>query len=233
MGLAAWTTDPLPEDAANATLVGRVWLPDAAGPAVVTLRGGELIDISRTAPTIRDVCEADNPAKMARSAEGASLGSLADVLKNTPREARNPRRPWLLAPIDLQAVKAAGVTFVVSMLERVIEEQARGEASRANEIRTEIRAAIGDDLRKLKPGSDQAQALKELLIRKKMWSQYLEVGIGPDAEVFTKAQPMSAVGHLAEAGLNPKSSWNNPEPEVALVVSSRGKIVGAQRSAMT
>ena len=155
------------------------------------------------------------------------MARLSDILKNTPRESRDARKPWLLAPIDLQAVKAAGVTFVVSMLERVIEEQARGEATRANEVRAEITATIGDDLRKLKPGSDQAMALKELLIRKKVWSQYLEVGIGPDAEVFTKAQPMSAVGHLAEAGLHPMSSWNNPEPEVALVVSSRGKIVGA------
>jgi fumarylacetoacetate (FAA) hydrolase family protein len=227
MGLAEWTSDPLPNDAARATLIGRVWDPDADGPSVSALRGGELIDISKTVPTMRDLCEADDPAKLARSAEGRSLGALSAILKNTPREGRDAQKPWLLAPIDLQAVKAAGVTFVVSMLERVIEEQARGEATRANEVRAEITATIGDDLRKLKPGSDQAKALKELLIRKKVWSQYLEVGIGPDAEVFTKAQPMSAVGHLAEAGLNPMSSWNNPEPEVALVVSSRGKIVGA------
>jgi fumarylacetoacetate (FAA) hydrolase family protein len=227
MGLAEWISDPLPNDAADATLVGRVWSPHVEGPAVVVVRSGELIDVSKSSPTVRDLCEAEHPAKAARSANGASLGSLADVLKNTPRESRDPGKPWLLAPIDLQSIKAAGVTFVVSMLERVIEEQARGEAGRANEVRAEIKATIGDDLRKLKPGSEQAQALKELLIRKKMWSQYLEVGIGPDAEVFTKAQPMSAVGHLAEAGLNPMSSWNNPEPEVALVVSSRGKVVGA------
>jgi fumarylacetoacetate (FAA) hydrolase family protein len=227
MGLAEWTSDPLPMDSDRAALVGRVWNPGADGPSVVVFRGGELIDISKSAPTMRDLCEADDPAKTARTADGASLGSLTDILKNTPREGRNVGKPWLLAPIDLQAVKAAGVTFVVSMLERVIEEQARGEATRANEIRAEITATIGDDLRKLKPGSDQAKALKELLIRRKMWSQYLEVGIGPDAEIFTKAQPMSAVGHLAEAGLHPMSSWNNPEPEVALVVSSRGKIVGA------
>jgi fumarylacetoacetate (FAA) hydrolase family protein len=219
--------EPLPADAETATLVGRVWDPSVAGPCVVTFRGGELVDISKNAPTMRDVCEADDPAKLTRSAEGRSLGPLSPILKNTPREGRDAQKPWLLAPIDLQAVKAAGVTFVVSMLERVIEEQARGEATRANEVRAEITATIGDDLRKLKPGSDQAKALKELLIRKKVWSQYLEVGIGPDAEVFTKAQPMSAVGHLAEAGLNPMSSWNNPEPEVALVVSSRGKTVGA------
>jgi fumarylacetoacetate (FAA) hydrolase family protein len=176
---------------------------------------------------MRDLCEAESPAAAARSIDGPSIGALRDILANTPRAGREPSRPWLLAPIDLQAIKAAGVTFVVSMLERVIEEQARGQAERANEIRAEIKATIGDDLRRLKPGSEQAMALKQLLIRRGMWSQYLEVGIGPDAEVFTKAQPMSAVGHLAEAGLHPISSWNNPEPEVALVVASSGRIVGA------
>jgi fumarylacetoacetate (FAA) hydrolase family protein len=176
---------------------------------------------------MRDLCEAENPAALARSAKGEPVGTLDEILKNTPREGRDASKPRLLAPIDLQAIKAAGVTFVISMLERVIEEQARGEAVRANEIRTEIQTTIGDDLRKLQPGSEQAKALKELLVRKKMWSQYLEVGIGPDAEVFTKAQPMAAVGHLAEAGLHPMSAWNNPEPEVVLVVSGAGKIVGA------
>jgi fumarylacetoacetate (FAA) hydrolase family protein len=219
--------DCLPEDFSRAQLVGRVWNPGVAGPSVVVLRDGELIDISPIAATARDLCEAENPAASAGSAKGRSLGSLVAILKNTPREGRDPKKPWLLAPIDLQAVKAAGVTFVVSMLERVIEEQARGEAARANEIRAEIKTTIGDDLRKLKPGSEQAMALKELLVRKKMWSQYLEVGIGPDAEVFTKAPPMAAVGHLAEAGLNPMSAWNNPEPEVVLVVSSEGKVIGA------
>ena len=164
---------------------------------------------------------------------GTPLGALADILENTPREGRDATKPWLLAPIDLQAVKAAGVTFVVSMLERVIEEQARGEAARANEVRAEIQATIGDDLRKLKPGSEQAKALKELLIRRKVWSQYLEVGIGPDAEVFTKAQPMSAVGHLAEAG---------PQSDVVVEQSRAGGRAGrveraarssARRSATT
>jgi fumarylacetoacetate (FAA) hydrolase family protein len=219
--------EPLPEDASKAALAGRVFDPSVQGPSVVALREGSLIDISSIAATMRDLCEADDPMKLVASAKGKPLGSLDDILRNTPRESRDRGKPWLLAPIDLQAIKAAGVTFVVSMLERVIEEQARGDPSRANEIRAEIKTTIGDDLRKLKPGSDQAMALKEVLIRRKMWSQYLEVGIGPDAEVFTKAQPMSAVGHLAEAGLHPGSAWNNPEPEVAMVVSSRGRIVGA------
>ncbi len=202
-------------------------VPAVGGPCVVRVSDGEVRDITAAAPTMRDLCEADDPAKLSRSAKGEKIGALAEILKNTPREGRNPKKPWLVAPNDLQAIKAAGVTFVVSMLERVIEEQARGEAARADAIRAEITATIGDDLRKLKPGSEQAMALKKLLIEKGVWSQYLEVGIGPDAEVFTKAQPMSAVGHLAEAGLNPMSAWNNPEPEVVLVVSSAGKIVGA------
>jgi fumarylacetoacetate (FAA) hydrolase family protein len=227
MRLADRTDDPRPSDVAEAMLVGRVWRPDAGGPSVVVFRGDDVCDITASAPTMRDLCEADDPAAAARSAAGENLGQLTDILANTPRESRDTARPWLLAPIDLQAIKAAGVTFAVSMLERVIEEQARGKPERAGEIRAEMQAAIGDDLARLKPGSEQAQALKELLIRKGMWSQYLEVGIGPDAEIFTKAQPMSAVGHLAEAGLHPMSVWNNPEPEIVLVVSSAGCIVGA------
>jgi fumarylacetoacetate (FAA) hydrolase family protein len=227
MAFAGWAVDPLPEDFGQAALVGRVWNPAADGPSVVALRGAELIDISAAAATMRDLCEAPDPAALARSAAGESLGSLEAVLANTPREARDSAKPFLLAPIDLQAIKAAGVTFAVSMLERVIEEQARGEKGRADAIRREIQTTICDDLGRLKPGSEQAMALKRLLIEKGMWSQYLEVGIGPDAEIFTKSQPMSAVGHLAEAGLHPGSAWNNPEPEVALVVSSEGRIVGA------
>jgi fumarylacetoacetate (FAA) hydrolase family protein len=227
MQFAARHFATLPDDAERATLVGRVWNPAAGGPSVIAIRDGEAFDITRAAPTMRDLCEAADPASLAASADGASLGPLADILANTPRGTREVSKPWLLAPIDLQAIKAAGVTFAASLLERVIEEQARGAPERAATIRAEIDAAIGADLRRLKPGSTQAAALKDLLIRKGMWSQYLEVGIGPDAEVFTKAQPMSAVGHLAEAGLHPRSVWNNPEPEVVLVVSSTGRIVGA------
>ena len=137
------------------------------------------------------------------------------------------RKPWLLAPSDLQAIKAAGVTFPLSMLERVIEEQARGSPEKAAAIRTSVATNLGGDIRKLVPGSAQAAELKRVLIAQGAWSQYLEVGIGPDAEIFTKAQPMSAVGHGMEAGLHPISNWNNPEPEVVLVVNSKGAIVGA------
>jgi fumarylacetoacetate (FAA) hydrolase family protein len=176
---------------------------------------------------VRDLCETDDPAGSLRGAQGERIGGLDDVLANTPADGRDPAKPWLLAPIDLQAVKAAGVTFAVSMLERVIEERARGNADAAAAIRAEVTRLVGDDLGKLKPGSEQAMALKEVLIQQGAWSQYLEVGIGPDAEIFTKAPPMAAVGTGMDAGLHPKSSWNNPEPEVVLAVASTGRIVGA------
>jgi fumarylacetoacetate (FAA) hydrolase family protein len=216
----------LPADAARATLAGRAWRPDVQGPAVVAVRVDGVYDVTRAAPTMRDLCEAENPAATLRGAAGERIASLDELLANTPPDTRDPKHPWLLAPIDLQAIKAAGVTFVASLLERLIEEQARGQPERASAIRAEMSATIGTDLAALKPGSPKAMALKKLLVEKGMWSQYLEVGIGPDAEIFTKAQPMSAVGHGMDAGLHPDSTWNNPEPEVVLVVSSRGRIVG-------
>jgi fumarylacetoacetate (FAA) hydrolase family protein len=217
----------LPDDHERAVLVARVWRPDLGGPSVIAVRGVEAVDISAAAPTVRDLCEAPLPAALTADAKGEPVGLLADILANTPRDKRDPGKPWLLAPVDLQAIKAAGVTFAVSMLERVIEEKARGAPEQAASIRAEIGDLIGDDLAKLKPGSDEAMALKQLLIDKNMWSQYLEVGIGPDAEIFTKAPPMAAVGHLAEIGVHPGSSWNNPEPEIVLVAASSGAIVGA------
>ncbi len=217
----------LPEDAAEAALAGRVWRPDLAGPSVVAVRDGALFDISRIFPTMRDLCEAGAPADRLRAASGERIGALSDVLANTPPDTRDGSRPWLLAPIDLQAIKAAGVTFVLSMIERVIEERARGDLAAAAEIRKVVNRLVGDDLAKLKPGSQEAAHLKQVLIEQNAWSQYLEVGIGPDAEIFTKAQPMAAVGTGMDAGIYPGSSWNNPEPEVVLVASSAGTIVGA------
>jgi fumarylacetoacetate (FAA) hydrolase family protein len=217
----------LPADASRAVLVGRLWQPSSAGPAIVRIDGDALIDVTHIFPTMSDLCEAEAPARAVREAKGSRVASLADVLANTPVESRVTSRPWLLAPVDLQAIKAAGVTFAISMLERVIEERARGNPDAALAIRSGIRDLIGDDLAKLKPGSQEALKLKEMLLARNMWSQYLEVGIGPDAEIFTKAQPMSAVGHGVDAGLHPASRWNNPEPEVVLVVSSSGSIVGA------
>jgi fumarylacetoacetate (FAA) hydrolase family protein len=217
----------LPRDAANAVLVGRVWLPSASGPAIVRVENDRLVDLTHVFPTMRDLCEESNPAKAVRSIKGPPMAELGHVLSNTPLAGRDPDKPWLLAPIDLQAIKAAGVTFAISMLERVIEERARGNAAAALAIRADIRDLIGDDLSRLKPGSPEAMKLKEMLLARNMWSQYLEVGIGPDAEIFTKAQPMSAVGHGADAGIHAASRWNNPEPEVVLVVSSSGGILGA------
>jgi fumarylacetoacetate (FAA) hydrolase family protein len=216
----------LPKDA-GASLAGRVWLPRAEGPAVVKVVGGELQDVTSTFATMRDLCEQADPAKALRAASGPAVGKIDAILANTPTDGRDAAQPWLLTPVDLQALKAAGVTFAISMLERVIEERARGNPDAAASIRTSIQSLIGDDLSKLKPGSPEAMKLKALLIEKGMWSPYLEVGIGPDAEIFTKSQIMSAVGTGAEAGLHPISKWNNPEPEVVVVVSSQGRIVGA------
>jgi fumarylacetoacetate (FAA) hydrolase family protein len=206
--------------------IARVFVP-GVGPCLARLEGGRLIDVTASFPTMRDLCEQANPSAAVRAAKGNDLGAVDDILANTVPDARNKSNPWLLAPVDLQAIKAAGVTFVVSMLERVIEEKARGDADAAIAIRSHIRDLVGDDLRKLKPGSAEAAALKETLIKAGAWSQYLEVGIGPDAEIFTKGQPMSAVGTMMDVGVHPNSTWNNPEPEVVLVVSSKGNIVGA------
>jgi fumarylacetoacetate (FAA) hydrolase family protein len=217
----------LPDDAGQATLAGRAWRPDAGGPSVVAIRGGTAFDISHRFPTVRDLCEGDDPAAAVRQVEGDPIGSIESLLANTPIDTRDSSRPWLLAPIDLQAIKAAGVTFAISMLERVIEERARGDMNAAATIRQEVTRLVGDDLSRLKPGSPEAMHLKNVLVQQGAWSQYLEVGIGPDAEIFTKAQPMAAVGTGMDAGLHPNSAWNNPEPEVVLVVSSSGRIVGA------
>ena len=214
----------LPADGAAGTLVGRVWRPDADGPSVVAIRAGGVFDISRDFPTMRDLCE--KPDGVA-SVVGEPLGDLGAILANTPEAVRDPAKPWLIAPIDLQAIKAAGVTFAISLLERVIEEQARGEPERAVQARADVEAALGGAVDGLKPGSPQAMELKSLLQSKGLWSQYLEVGIGPDAEIFTKAQPMAAVGTGATIGILAASTWNNPEPEVVLVVNSTGAIVGA------
>ena len=220
--------DSLPADASRATLIGRAWLPGVAGPAVVVVRDGAVYDLSHIAPTCSQLLELDGAAAAVRAANPLPrVGSLGDVVANAAPDARDPSAPWLLAPCDLQAIKASGVTFVASLLERVIEEQARGDARRAESTRQSIVAIIGSNLRDIRPGSPQAAAVKDALIAQGVWSQYLEVGIGPDAEIFTKAQPMSAVGTGAEIGIHPKSDWNNPEPEIVLAVNSRGRIVGA------
>ena len=227
MSLILTPATTLPRDHAAASLAGRVWRPDVAGPSVVAIRLDGVYDISTAAATMSALCEDHAPAAVLLGTRGERIGTLAEILGNTPEDTRDPSKPWLLAPVDLAAVKAAGVTFARSLLERVIEEQAKGAPDKAAAIRATVEAQLGGDLRTLKPGSQQAMALKATLIKAGAWSQYLEVGIGEDAEIFTKAQPMSAVGHGMRAGLHPRSTWNNPEPEVVLVVASTGKIVGA------
>lgn len=211
----------------NARLLGRIWLPSAEGPAVVTLRGEMIHDItSALTPTVRDLLERDDAADYVAGAKGTPVAPLAEIAENS-RAQSDPARPYFLSPADLQAVKAAGVTFAQSMVERVIEEQAAGDAHRAEEIRARVGEVIGASLRGIVPGSPEAAKVKELLQREGLWSQYLEVGIGPDAEVFTKCQPMASVGWGAAVGLHPMSEWNNPEPEIVLAVSSRGVPRGA------
>lgn len=219
----------LPRDAERATLVGRLWQP-GVGPVLVAVHEGGLHDLSKLAPTMSDLLEGkEAPAQAVRRAlQGAPcIAALDEVLANSDETARDTGKPWLLAPCDLQAVKASGVTFVASLLERVIEEQARGDASKAEATRAAIGSVLGDNLADIVPGSPEAMKVKEVLIAQGAWSQYLEVGIGPDAEIFTKAPVLSAVGTGADVGIHSGSVWNNPEPEVVLAVNSRGETLGA------
>jgi fumarylacetoacetate (FAA) hydrolase family protein len=210
----------LPADASSALLVGRVRSKAAGGPCPVLLSNGRVLDLSSLAPTLSALLEIDALAeKLQDPSAFPELGSLDDFLSGATGE--------LLAPADLQAIKAAGVTFADSMLERVIEEQAKGDPLRAQEIRGRLAPVLGDNLKGLVAGSEKAAEVKRLLQDMGLWSQYLEVGIGPDAEIFTKAQPMSSVGCGSAIGIHPKSDWNNPEPEVVLAVNSKGEIVGA------
>ncbi|MBB3223256.1 fumarylacetoacetate hydrolase family protein [Pseudoduganella umbonata] len=218
----------LPADLPQALLVGRVWRSgDIDGPAVVAVRNGEVFDITRHAATVADLLERDDVVAIVRSAPGESLGRVEKLIENALSANPAADVPRLLAPNDLQAIKACGVTFAVSLLERVIEEQANGDPARAEQLRGELLASIGADLSSIKPGSPQAEQLKQEFISRGAWSQYMEVGIGPYAEVFSKSQPMSAVGFGADVGLHPESKWNNPEPEIVLAVTSQGKPVGA------
>jgi fumarylacetoacetate (FAA) hydrolase family protein len=216
----------LPRDADQALLIGRLWQP-GVGPVLVQVKPDGVYDLSAVASTCSELLERTDRVAAVRAHAGRRLGDVASLLANSDPQNRRDDQPWLLAPCDLQALKAAGVTFVASMLERVIEEQARGDASKAAAVRAAVVAIMGDNLSLVKPGSAQAAQLKQALLAQGAWSQYLEVGIGPDAEVFTKSQPLSAVGTGAEVGLHPRSEWNNPEPEIVLAANSRGEVVGA------
>ena len=220
--------DCLPEDAERATLVGRAWVPgDHPGPSPVIIRGADVVDISDTFPTMSELLNTESIESKMDDLNGTKIGVIDSLLENSVWHSQDKKHPYLLAPVDLQAVKACGVTFAQSMLERVIEERAKGDPSAAQGIRNDIQKVIGLNLESIIPGSSEAEQLKEVLIKKDMWSQYLEVGIGPDAEVFTKAQPMSVMGIGAQIGILEKSEWNNPEPEITLAVNARGKILGA------
>ncbi len=217
----------LPADGLAGTLIGRAWVPGrVGGPSPVVLRADGVYDLSDSFSTLSELLDHPFPVEAVRKAPGRFIGRIDAVLGNT-RNQPDPAIPHFLAPVDLQVIKAAGVTFASSMIERVIEEQAKGDPVRAESIRRTVVEAIGKDLRSVKPGSPEAAQLKSVLVGQGLWSQYLEVGIGPDAEVFTKAPVLAAIGTGNQIGIHPKSEWNNPEPEVVLAVSSSGSIVGA------
>ena len=207
----------------SGTYLGRVWNPAYAGPSIVTIRDGRVVDLTSKGSSLSStVCEMDDPVGFIRSTVGLDLGDIDEISKN-PVELD---KLHFLAPCDLQTIKACGVTFAGSMVERVIEEKAAGDPSKAEAIRRRVGSKIGENLVNIAPGSKKAEEIKSLLIEEGLWSQYLEVGIGPDAEVFTKCPVLASVGSNASVGLHPSSKWSNPEPEIVLAVNSKGKIVG-------
>jgi fumarylacetoacetate (FAA) hydrolase family protein len=214
----------LPADADRAALVARVHNPEWDGPCVAAVRGEQVVDLTAIAPTVSDLVERDDAAAVVREADGGHVWRL-DELLDAPTGRRDV--PRLLAPIDLQVIKAAGVTFARSLLERVIEERTGGDPAQAARVRARVGQVVGGRLDGIRPGSPEADKAKELLVSEGLWSQYLEVGIGPDPEVFTKAPVLSAVGTGADIGVLGASVWNNPEPEAVLVVDSRGRVRGA------
>lgn len=225
MDMRGLVNEVFPADRERANLLGRVYDPEDQGPSVVSLRRDVVSDISHIEPTMSALLEREDAAEIARSAPPRKTWNLEEVLASTFLQQYD--RPHFLAPVDLQVVKAAGVTFIDSMLERIIEEQASGDPRRASEIRTKLNDVIGGALRNVRPGSSESEKVKSLLVSENIWSQYLEVGIGPDPEIFSKAPLLSAVGVGACVGVLARSNWNNSEPELAIVVNSRGNPVGA------
>ena len=226
--MTARTASPalvLPEDAQNALLIGRLWDVETSGPRVVAVRGDDVFDLQHVAGTVSELLEHPDPAADVRSAMAMARWNTADVLEASLSQ--DTSRPHLLAPVDLQVIKACGVTFVDSMIERVIEERCGGDAGRAAEMRDLVGRALGGSIGDVRPGSPEAAEAKRVLIAEGLWSQYLEVGIGPDPEVFTKAPVLSSVGLGAGIGIPSFSSWNNPEPELVLIATSTGRVVGA------
>ncbi len=218
----------LPEDSFQGTLIGRAWTTgNIPGPSPVMIKENGVYDISNIAPTTSELFNRGLEFLNIDLSQSNRIGRFEEVLSNSCVPNKNPNKPFFISPFDLQCIKACGVTFVVSMLERVIEERAGGDAFKADEIRQRIHSKIGGNIQNIIPGSPESEQLKKLLLEEGMWSQYLEVGIGPYAEVFTKAQPLSSVGLGDYVGILPISKWNNPEPEIVLAVNNKGHVVGA------
>ena len=222
----------LPKDGFTGTLIGRVWIPtqltgSIAGPSPVLITETAVFDLTPIAPTCADLLNSDIDITKLDLSKLQGLGSYDEIMENTTAVSRNPTIPHFLSPIDIQSIKACGVTFMVSMLERVIEERAGGDAAKADAVRQKIRTQLNDDFTNIQPGSPESEAVKAVLQAEGLWSQYLEVGLGPYAEIFTKAQPLSSVGHGEKVGILPISSWNNPEPEVVLLVNTQAEVRGA------
>ncbi len=211
-------------DYSKGCFIGRIWDNSKNGPCVIKINDGYVYDItSKEIPTIRDLLELEDVKKYLNTIQGIKLISVEELFELSFKKNSEYH---LLSPCDLQAIKACGVTFAKSMVERVIEERAAGDPKKAESLRNHIGGLIGDSLQNIIPGSEKAIEVKNAFIKEGLWSQYLEVGIGKDPEIFTKAQILSSVGFGAEVGLNPTSNWNNPEPEIVLAVNSKGKIIG-------
>lgn len=215
----------LPADVDDALLIGRVWDPSVAGPSPVLVRADGVYDLSARWATVRDLTEEQPRGQQIRAAAGERIGAVEELAAASQEPASVAAH--LLAPVDLHTLKAAGVTFAVSLIERLIEERAKGDPRSAELIRAELAGLLGEGLRSLRPGTAEAGRAREALEAAGLWSQYLEVGIGPDAEIFTKAPTLAAVGYGAKVGVLRSSAWNNPEPEIVVVANSGGTIVGA------
>jgi fumarylacetoacetate (FAA) hydrolase family protein len=217
-----------PQESEPSVLIGKIWDGgEQGGPCVVLIESEQVYDISSSWPILAELLNQTNLDKCLQKVEKKFIGSVFELLENTDPEIRDRNKPYFLAPCDFQSIKACGVTFTDSMLERLVDEHAQGDPDLANQFRDSLERDLRGDLSKIKPASPEAERIKKILLKKNLWSQYLEVGIGPDAEVFTKAQPMSAIGTGETLGIRSDSAWNNPEPEIVLVINSIGKIIGA------
>lgn len=221
---AAQLTEVLPVDADRAVLVGRVWDSESGGPRPVRVHGENVYDLFDVAPTVSGLLELEDVAQVVAGTAGTPRWRLGDLIEASL--ARRHEHPHLLAPVDLQVLKACGVTFVDSMIERVIEERSQGDPARAAEVRESLTGALHAGIDTVEPGSPAAEHVKQVFLAQGMWSQYLEVGLGPDPEVFTKAPVLASVGYGAQIGIPGFSTWNNPEPELVLLVDSRGRARG-------